>query len=193
MMKYWLPAMQTYPWCLVRFLPDSDTIEQVVGKITMLPEPASLRRVFMVWQGIQQQVHATPFSPMHHDRFKEGKNGEKVMMPAAPPEGQDLEAIASACLRVYDQPPWPPQEDPTLTAAMKADHPDYGYVQQANGLWAYTLIVDESKKPAIMDVVEFGGACLNDLTPDVYSLEMFKVCACLRRRRSKTTINRGNM
>jgi hypothetical protein len=170
-MRYWLPAMQIHPWCLVRFLPDSDTIEQVVGKITMLPEPASLRRVFMVWQGIPQRVRDTPFSHMHHDKFEE----KKAMVPAATPEGQDLERIADACLRVYDLPPWPPQEDPTLTPALKAEHPDYGYVQMPNGLWAYTLIVDEKAKPAIMDVVEFGGACLNDLTPDLYSLEMFKV------------------
>ena len=85
------------------------------------------------------------------------------------------EAIAEACLKVYELPPWPPEEDATLTMEMKAEHPDYGYVQQANGLWAYTLIVDESKKPPVMDAVEYGGACLNDLTPDLYSLEMFKV------------------
>lgn len=177
-MRYWLPFMQAHPWCLVRFLPDSDTIEQVVGKITMLPKPASLRRVFMVWQGVLQRVCDTPFSHMHHDRFEEGKKGSdggKVMIPAATPEGQDLERIADACFCAYDLPPWPPQEDPTLTQAMKAEHPDYGYVQMPNGLWAYTLIVDEKAKPALIDVVEFGGACLNDLTPDSYSLEMFKV------------------
>lgn len=173
MMRYWLPSMQEYPWCLVKFLPDIDTIEHVVGKITLLPEPASLRRVFMVWQGMQQRVQDTPFSPMHHDRF-DGKFGAGGIQ-AAPPEPQNLVAIADACICIYPQPDWPPKEDPSLTPAMKAEHPDYGYVQQASGLWAYTLIVDEEKKPAILDIVEFGGACLNDITPDKYSLEMFKV------------------
>ena len=57
----------------------------------------------------------------------------------------------------------------------KMHDPSYGYVQLPTGLWDYTLLIDESKKPSIIDVVEWGGACLNHLTPDVYSLEMFKV------------------
>ena len=118
----------------------------------------------MVWQGLDRKVEEEPFAAGHaQDRG------------ALAPEPQDLDAIANACFRTYEQPSWPPKEDPSLTDAMKADHPDYGYVQQPNGMWKYALKVDESARPAVTDLIEYGGACLNDLTPDVYSLEHFKV------------------
>ncbi len=238
MIRFWLPMMQArshrgyvgggvregsppaMPYVLVRFLPSFEAIEQVVGKVMCLPQPSSVRRVFMVWQAIPEKLSDDDFrlakrpAPGRRARAEaeqERKRAERTARREAREEGrhyyrrrptaeeqaaaaarertadeaqavedshrhgQDLAAIAEASLRVYEQPAWPPPEDPTLTPEQKAESDEYGYVQRPNGMWEYARVVDESQKPAVLDVVEYGGACLNDLEPHVYAREMHKV------------------
>ena len=154
MISYWLPMMQVYPFLLVRFLESYEEHDLFVSKLSLLPSPASIRRVFMTWQGIDEQLS---------DFEKE------------PHQVQDLEQIATDSVKCFDIPPWPPVEDPNMSDFDKMHDDSYGYVQQGDGVWKYTLLVDASKQPSTVDVVEWGGACLNHLTPDIYAMEMFKV------------------
>jgi hypothetical protein len=154
-MMYWLPMMQVYPFLLIRFLPDYESHDRLVSKLSLLPEPASIRRVFMTWQGVEG------------DKLDELELDEDHV--------QNFEQIAEDSIQYFDVPPWPPVADPNMSDFDRMHSPDYGYVELPSGLWEYTLLIDESKKPPIIDVVEWGGACMNHLTPDVYALEMFKV------------------
>ena len=154
MISYWLPMMQEYPFVLIRFLENYSEHDLFVSKLSFFPSPASIRRVFMTWQGIDRKLN----------------EAEKE-----PDDIQDLEKIAKKSVKYFDIPPWPPVEDPNMSDFDKMHDDRYGYVQMPNGTWKYTLVVDESKKPSTVDVVEWGGACLNHLTPDVYALEQFKV------------------
>ena len=154
MVSYWLPMMQKHKFCLIRFLENSAEHSRLVGKVSLLPAPASIRRIFMTWQGIDVQLD----------------EDEKD-----PEENQDLERIAKECVEYFDLPAWPPVEDPNMSDFDKMHDPRYGYVELPNGIWKYTLLVDAMAKPSTIDVVEWGGACLNHLTPDVYAMEMFKV------------------
>ena len=109
----------------------------------------------MTWQGIEEKLDEHELDP----------TGQQ----------QDLEAIARDSIKYYDVPDWPPVADPTMTDAQKMADDNYGYIDNHDGSWSYTLIIDERKRPPEIDVVEWGGACLNELTPDVYALEMYKV------------------
>lgn len=155
MVRFWLPMMLVHKFLLIRFLPDNEHFDRLVSKLSLLPQPASIRRVFMTWQGIEEKLDEHELDPM----------GQQ----------QDLEAIARDSIKYYDVPDWPPVADPTMTDAQKMADDNYGYIDNHDGSWSYTLIIDEKKRPPEIDVVEWGGACLNELTPDVYALEMYKV------------------
>ena len=93
MIMYWLPMMERYKFLLIRFLESYEAINKEVSKISLLPTPASIRRVFMTWQGIDEKLDELE---MEEDNT------------------QNLNYIAENSIKYFDVPAWPPVPDLSL-------------------------------------------------------------------------------